>query len=155
MVRPWPYGLLGEKNGVAWILTYACVIEWPLRAVRRSLGHLTGLLRTFSSLQASKVLTRELRLLNFLWRYLSWDERANWGGANMGIVCSGHFWQLGSTASLATETKGGEILIAFFPKHSLRSDFRVPNFKFFRGGACPQTPLASSHLINNGRANLK
>ena len=33
----------------------ACVIEWPLRAVRRSLGRLRGLLRTFSSLQASKV----------------------------------------------------------------------------------------------------
>ena len=36
-------------------LTYAYVIEWPLRAVRHSLGHLRGLLRTFSSLQASKV----------------------------------------------------------------------------------------------------
>ena len=54
-VRPWPYRFLREKNGVAWILTYACVIEWPLRAVRRSLGRLRGLLRTFSSLQASKV----------------------------------------------------------------------------------------------------
>ena len=54
-----------------WILTYACVIEWSLRAVRRSLGCLRGLLRTFSSLQASEVSTRELKLLNFLWRYLS------------------------------------------------------------------------------------
>ena len=54
-VRPWPYRFLREKNCVAWILTYACVIEWPLRAVRRSLGRLRGLLRTFSSLQASKV----------------------------------------------------------------------------------------------------
>ena len=58
-VRPWPYRFLREKNGVAWILTYACVIEWPLRAVRRSLGRLRGLLRTFSSLQASKVYRRE------------------------------------------------------------------------------------------------
>ena len=33
----------------------ACVIEWPLRAVRHSLGRLRGLLWTFSSLQASKV----------------------------------------------------------------------------------------------------
>ena len=33
-VRPWPYRFL---RGVAWILTYACVIEWHLRAVRRSL----------------------------------------------------------------------------------------------------------------------
>ena len=44
-----------EKNGVAWILTYAFTIEWPLQAVRRSLGCLRGLLRTFSSLHASKV----------------------------------------------------------------------------------------------------
>ena len=50
---------------------YSCVIEWPLRAVRHNLGCLSGLLRTFSSLQASKVMTRELKLLNFLWRYLS------------------------------------------------------------------------------------
>ena len=98
---------------------------------RRSLGRLGGLLRTFSSLQASKVSTRELRLINFLWRYLARDERANWGGANMGVVRSGHFWQLGSFASLATETTGGEILVAFWPKHGLRSDLRVPNFKNF------------------------
>ena len=39
-VRPWPYRFLREKNGVAWIPTYACVIEWPLRAVRRSFGRL-------------------------------------------------------------------------------------------------------------------
>ena len=81
---------------------------------RRSLGRLRGLLRTFSSLQASKVSTRELRLINFLWRYLSVRRaRTNWGGANMGVVRSGHFWQLGSFASLATETTGGEILVAF------------------------------------------
>ena len=30
----------GEKNDDAWILTYACIIEWPLRAVHCSLGHL-------------------------------------------------------------------------------------------------------------------
>ena len=28
----------------------------------------------------------------------------------MGVMRSGHFWQLGSIASLATETTGGEIL---------------------------------------------
>ena len=39
----------------------ACLIECPLRALRRSLGRLRGL-------QAFKVATRELRLLNFLWR---------------------------------------------------------------------------------------
>ena len=60
-----------------------------------------------------------------------------WGGANMRKV------QLLQMASLAAETTGGQILIAFLPKHGLRSDLRVPNFP---GGACPQTPLASSHL---------
>ena len=38
----------------------------------------------------------------------------------MGVVRSGHFWQLGSITSLATETTettGGEILAAFCPKH--------------------------------------
>ena len=61
----------------------------------------------------------------------------------MRVVRSGHFWQFGSIASLATETTYGEI---FWPKHGFRSDLRVTNFKNFTGGACPQTPLACSHL---------
>ena len=76
----------------------------------------------------------------------------------MGVVCSCHFWQLGlirdniyyvvhfissSIASLATEITGGEILVAYWPKHDLRSDLGVPHFKIFSGGACPHTPLAS------------
>ena len=84
-VRPWPYRFWGRKNGVAWILTYACVIEWPLLAVRRSLGCLIDL-RTFSSFQASKVAAREFRFLSFCDIYSdtsSRGERANWGGANM------------------------------------------------------------------------
>ena len=141
LVQPWPYRFLREKNGVAWILTYACIIEWPLRAVCHSLGHLRGLLRTFSGHQVSKVSTRELRLLNFLWRYLSARRACKFGRANMGIVRSGHFWQLSSIASLATETTGGEILVAFWPKHGLRSDFRVPNFKIiFMGEHAPRSP---------------
>ena len=51
-----------------------------------------------------------------------------------GLTCArvmrgGHFWQLGSVASLATETTGGVILVAFsyWPKHGLRSNLRVPN----------------------------
>ena len=31
----------------------------------------------------------------------------------MRVVHGGHFWQLGSIASLATKTTGGEILVAF------------------------------------------
>ena len=79
----------------------------------------------------------------------------------MRIVRGGHSWQLGSIASLARETTGGEILVAVWPKHGLRSDFRVPNLKFFPGGACPQTSLACTHLKLtliphlNGRTSLK
>ena len=47
---------------------------------------------------------------------------------------------------LPTETTSREIAVAFWPKHGLRSDLRAPNFKNLPGGACPQTPLACSHL---------
>ena len=47
---------------------------------------------------------------------------------------------------LATETTGGEIVVATWPKHGLRSDLRAPNFKNFPGGTCPQTPLAGAHF---------
>ena len=72
-------------------VTYACVIEWPLRAVHLSLGRLNygevffGL---FLSLLAFKVVTRKSRFLNFSMATL---ERANLGGANMRIVRGGHF----------------------------------------------------------------
>ena len=106
------------------------MIEWPLRAVCRSLGRVRGLLRTFSSLQASKVAARELRLLNFL-AILEREASAQIGE---GLTCARrawmYFWQLGSTA---TETTGGVIVVTFWPKHGLRSDLRVPNFKNFPG----------------------
>ena len=86
-VRPWPYRFLREKK---WrcldsnlgctlfttlpILTYACVIE--CRTVSRSLGRLRGLLRTFSSLQASNVATRESRvLIIYIYIYIAILER--------------------------------------------------------------------------------
>ena len=97
-----------EEEKMASLLTYACVIEWPLRAACRSLGRLRGLLRTFSSHQASKVTRRELRLLNYMYSD-TWvrGERTNWGGANMRVMRGGYIWQLGcSIASLATETTG-------------------------------------------------
>ena len=65
----------------------------------------------------------------------------------MRVVRGSHFWQLGSFIDirwfirLDTEITGGEILVAFWPKHGLRSDLRVPNLKNFPGGACP--PVAS------------
>ena len=59
----------------------------------------------------------------------------------MGVVRTGHFWQLGSIASLATETTGGEILVAFWPKHGLRSDLTVPNiFQNLLGEHAPTPP---------------
>ena len=74
----------------------------------------------------------------------------------MRVVRGGHFWQFGLITSLATETTDGEILVFFWPKHGLRSDLRVPNLKNFPGEACPQTPLACSHLCAcNGRTSLK
>ena len=77
LVRPWLYWFLREKSSVAWILFYACVIEWPLRTVCRSLGCLRGLLRTFSSLHASKVsIDGELRFLNHRCR----NQRGDTGG---------------------------------------------------------------------------
>jgi len=56
------------------------------------------------------------------------------------VVCGGHFWQLGSIASLATETTGRVILVAFWPKHGLRSDLRVPNLNFSWGSMPPDPP---------------
>ena len=53
----------------------------------------------------------------------------------MGVMRSSQFWQLGSIASLATETTGGEILVAFWPKHGLRSDLGVP-----QGEHAPRPP---------------
>ena len=44
-------------------------------------------------------------------------------------VISGSSVQSLLKASLAAETTGGEILVAFWPKHGLKSDLRVPNFK--------------------------
>ena len=56
----------------------------------------------------------------------------------MRIVCGSHFWQLGSVASLATETTGdsSSILAQTWPQ----SDLRVPNFKFFLGSMPPDPP---------------
>ena len=43
-------------------------------------------------------------------------------------------------ASLAAETTGGEILVAFWLKHDLRSNLRVPNLEIFRGEHAPNPP---------------
>ena len=69
----------------------------------------------------------------------------------MHVMHGGYFWQLGSITSLATETTGGMILVAFWPKHGLRSNLRVPDF--LGKHACPQIPLACSY--RNSRTSLK
>ena len=154
-------GRTGRKNGVAWILTYAYVIEWSLRAVCRSLGSLRVF--SFSSFQGSKVTTRELR-------YLSARRARKLARANMRVVHGGHFWQL---ASLATETTGGVILVSqatpfawegvacetlsegdFGPNMASEAISEcLANLRNFPGGACPQTPLACSH--RKGHTSLK
>ena len=72
----------------------------------------------------------------------------------MGVVrYSGH-WQLDSVASLATETTGGEILVALCPKHGLRTDLRVPNFS--RESMPADSPtLFTLNSARNGRTSLK
>ena len=74
-----------------------------------------------------------------------------WEGlANMRIVRGGHSWQLGSITSLARETMGGEILVAVWPKHGLRSDLRVPNLKKISWGSLsPDSHLTSTTFIPN------
>ena len=59
----------------------------------------------------------------------------------MHVVCSGHFWQFGSIASLATETTDGEILVAFFgPNMAPEVISGCLILKYFRGEHAPRPP---------------
>ena len=69
----------------------------------------------------------------------------------MSVVCGGHFWQLASSSSYRNYR--WVILVAFCPKHGLRSDLRVPNLKNFPGRACLQPHLACSY--HNSLHSLK
>ena len=62
-------------------------------------------------------------------------------------VVSGSTVQSLQMASLAAETTGGEVLVAFWPKHGLRSDLKVPNLQNFLGGAYPDSDLPYSLSI--------
>ena len=57
----------------------------------------------------------------------------------------------------STETTDGEILVAFSAQTwPQKRSQPMPDFKNFPGGACPQNPLACSHLCaRNGRTSLK
>ena len=73
------------------------------------------------------------------------ETSAQIGGANMGIVRNGHFWQLGSIAHLAAETTGGEILVAIWPKHGA---LLKPGTERNDGGTfrpVPPTKIRNSH----------
>ena len=63
----------------------------------------------------------------------------------MGVVCSDHFWQLGSIASLATETTGGEIVVEFWPNMASEAISECLILEIFYGGACP-TVFTLEHL---------
>ena len=53
----------------------------------------------------------------------------------MGVMRSSqHFWLLGSIVSLATETTGGEVLVAFWPEQAI-SDCLI-----FMGEHAPRPP---------------
>ena len=71
----------------------------------------------------------------------------------MCVVRGGHFWQLGSIASLATETT---ILVVFVPNMALEAISECLIVKIFLGEHPPTPPPACSHLrARNGRTTLK
>ena len=92
--------------------------------------------------QASKVGTTGLRLSQFSMAIFEHETKV--GGANMHMkysyeaVISSSTVQSLQMVSLAAETKGGQILVAFLPKHGLRSDLSVSNLKEFSWGNMPQ-----------------
>ena len=112
-------------------LTHACVIEWDV---------LEAFFRLFQVFKHPKYWWENWGFSIFYVDTWAWDECANRGGANTGVMRGGHFCQLGSIAFLATKTTGEEILVAFWPKHGLRSNLRVPNFKNFSWGSMPPDP---------------
>ena len=72
------------------------------------------------------------------------------GLIDMGVMRSDHFWQLGSIASLATETTGGEILVysilaQTWPQKRSQSAYNLN--KKFLGEHAPQTPPPPPYLI--------
>ena len=66
----------------------------------------------------------------------------------MRVVSGSYFWQLGSIASLATETTAGVTLVAFGPNMASEAISECLILKIF-----PPDPLACSH--RNRRTSLK
>ena len=99
-VRPWPYRFFRVKmNGVAWILTYACGIESPLRAVHCSLECLNYGEVFFGLSKSSSITSSDERIeaSQFSMAILEHVTSTQIGGeANMRVVRGGHFCQLGS-----------------------------------------------------------
>ena len=61
------------------------------------------------------------------------------------------WFQVASLAAVTTGRTGVKILVSFWPEHSLRSDLRALNLKFFPGGACLCNALALAHALINRR----
>ena len=58
----------------------------------------------------------------------------------MRVVRGGHFWQLGSIASLATESTGGEILAAFLAQTWPQKRSQSAEFQKICWGTMPPDP---------------
>ena len=145
LVRQWPYQFLREKK-LRRLDSNLCVRYWI--AVCRSLGRLNydkAFLGLLSSLQASKVAMRGLRLLIFNGDILALDKCAKWGGANMCemLVWGGNFRQLCSITS-----KGFTSYRNYRwrdPNRSLAQTWpqrQSQSAQFFLGEHAPHTPLA-------------
>ena len=157
-VWPWPYRFLREKkNDVAWILILTRMLY--RMASLSALPYLGTSKRSSSdcfnssSIQSSDEKIEASQFSMVILERKTSAQVGDPGGANIHVVHGSHFWQIGSIASLATETTGGEIVVAFWPKHGLRSDLRVPNFP--GGEHAPRDPLTyhtQSKIADSGPA---
>ena len=129
----------------------------PLKAVCRSLGCLNYEEAFFRLLESLSIQSSDLRIDS------APDKHVNWGWAK----CSGggdHFSHLGSVASngfTSCRNYRRDILVAFWPKHGLRSNLRVPTLKLFFWGSMPPHTLSLFTLMHvlvchhNGCTTLK
>ena len=122
---------------------FICVREWPLRAVRRSLGHLRGLLRTFfkpSSIQSSD---ERIEVSQFSVYIAILEREARRKLGREGLTCA-HAWRLFLAVRFnrfsSYRNYRWDDSSSIWPKHGLRSDLRVPNLKNFLGEHPPDPP---------------
>ena len=107
--------------------------------VRRSLGRLNYDEAFLGVLESSSIQSSDTRFEASQFSLAMFEHETNMhemlmGGEQLDSIPSKGF--------TSCRTTGGEILVAFWPKHDLRSNLMVPILKLFLGGACPQTHLA-------------